>query len=280
MSQQPDQKKLPHDILNLVIMALAIVGGLATVLSCVIAFITLVAPNQVREIVVRVYTVQTPSPEVQVVQVTIPPPPPQPTYTPRPTYTPYPTYTPVPQATAIPFSSNTPTAPAQDTLVSLPFSDNFDSGVGNGWIPIGGDWEMANGQLVNRGGLGILWLGKASWTNIVVEFDSGSNYCGTPVYVLVRMQDPYNYIAVRIAGCAGEQGLYLFRDSQLKKTMADEAGRGNHWQIVISGNIYKLIIDGQLRASASDESFTSGSVGIQMGSAGIIDNFSVSPSSP
>lgn len=181
-----------------------------------------------------------------------------------------------------PFSSESTTTsvvPTRISSIALPFSDDFDNGIDKQWISEGGDWGMANGFLVNRGSPGILWLGKAEWSDIIVEFDSESNYCGDLVQVLVRMQNPYDFIAVRVAGCNNE-GTYLYKGGNESKKIVGVLGRGKHWQIIVTGTIFRVIVDGKLRSTGDDQTFATGSVGIQMGTSGKIDNFTVRPYSP
>jgi len=196
---------------------------------------------------------------------------PYPTNEPLPTYTPYPTYTLVP----LPTISPTPS-------VTLPFQDNFDSGLSKAWLREGGDWHMANGKVANGSSTGILWLGKANWTDLVIEFDLTSDpyVCSDWIQILTHMQDPYNFVAVGVVGCYHE-GIYLYKDSvQTIELVQGPGGRGSHWKIEIIGSLYRVTVDGKLRETVSDETFASGSVGIQMGKQGSIGNFSISPYSP
>ena len=197
---------------------------------------------------------------------------PYPTYTPNPTYTPDPTYTSNPTYTPQPPTPEPSPNPSLDT--SLPFSDDFDFGVGEGWSSEGGDWNMANGRLVNTGSSSVLWLGKKTWTDVIVEFESYSAYCSDLVQALVRMQDPFNFVAVRVAGCNNE-GTYLYKDGKQEKRMVSALGRGTHWRIEVFDSVYRVIVDGNVRSTSTDDTFSSGSVGIQMGKGGAIDNFSV-----
>jgi hypothetical protein len=92
-------------LLGVVLTILAVVVGLATIFSCVIAFLALVKPEQALVIISELSSLPTATPVVIV--VTPPAPTPFPTYTPLPTYTPYPTYTPLPTPTP---QSTPPTA--------------------------------------------------------------------------------------------------------------------------------------------------------------------------
>jgi len=102
MSQQNDPKKLPHEFLNLAVMALAIFGGLAAVVSCVVAFITFVSPSTVQRVIVEFYPQPTQTPRVIIVTV-VTSPQPQPTSTFAPTITPIPS--PVPSSFGEEFES-------------------------------------------------------------------------------------------------------------------------------------------------------------------------------
>lgn len=180
---------------------------------------------------------------------------------------------PQPQRTSIP-STSAPT-PVRANAVFPSFSDNFDNGVSSLWKHAGGDWRMANGQLVNTGPLGTLWLGKAEWTDVYVDVDfQGGNCDNDPIQILLHMQDTQNFVAVRISGCRDE-GIYIYRSGTGTKIVAGDCCAG-HWRFEVKGNIYEVYKDGKLIESVSDDSYPSGSVGIQMGNGRQVDNFSVS----
>ena len=164
-----------NPLLGVIRTILAILGVVATVFSCVIAFLALVNPEQTKVIITSFSSPSTPTP--MVIVATVPAPTPLPTYTPYLTYTPYPssptappypTYTPYPKPTLSP----TP----KPILVSLPFEDDFDMGPRPEWEIVQGKWGTAKGQFTlidisERPAIGIALVGDTSWDNYAVEFD-------------------------------------------------------------------------------------------------------------
>ncbi len=77
---------------NLLQIILVVAGGIATILACVIAFLSFAAPQDTREFVFRWASIDTPTPIVQTVIITVTPEPdtpvPPPTSTPKPNPTP------------------------------------------------------------------------------------------------------------------------------------------------------------------------------------------------
>jgi len=96
---------------------LALLGILAGIVSCLLTFLTFVAPNPIRDLIVHVYNVPIPTPETIVITVSAPTHPPLPTQQPLDTYTPYPTYT---------IPPNTPTPEVTITPSPTPFVINVD----------------------------------------------------------------------------------------------------------------------------------------------------------
>jgi hypothetical protein len=113
-----------------------------------------------------------------------------------------------------------------------------------------------------------------------VEADVDGRYCGDKLDILVRMQDPFNYIAVRAVGC-DDEGIYVVEDGVETLRLVTALGRGSHWRIEVAGSVIRYFVDDALRASATDDTFASGSVGIRMGSAsGSLDAFEVRLGTP
>jgi hypothetical protein len=179
---------------------------------------------------------------------------------------------------------STPTpSPPTTALTNSPcpvlFKDDFDNGVGSEWIREGGVFHMADGQLTHSGPRGTLWLGKKGWTDVVVDVDVAEAGCGGDyTAILLRMQDTSNYMGVVIANrCVfATGGIYIIKKGQ-QTTLVQKQGDFGHWRIEAVGKRYRVFVGGQLLMSTSDDTsaaFTSGSVGIAMGS-GKLDNFTV-----
>ncbi len=168
MSNLSNKKPSPTEVLNLAVTLLAIIGGLATVFSCVLAFLTFINPSGIQRVLVELYPAPTPPPLI--ITSIAPTQMPLLTYTPLPTYTPYSTQTPIPRPTA--------TITAIPTFASgqLLFSDNFDMGPSSQWKFITGNWITANGRLTTLyNGDNYIWLwaqlDQPNWTNYRISFD-------------------------------------------------------------------------------------------------------------
>lgn len=102
---------------------LVIFGGIATVFSCVIAFIALASPHKASQVVVQLFSGETPTPVVVIATPAIlPTPTPAPSPTRYPTHTPYPTYTPYP-------TQRPPTATPRPTAIPGPTATPRNTGL-------------------------------------------------------------------------------------------------------------------------------------------------------
>jgi hypothetical protein len=175
--------------------------------------------------------------------------------------------------------TDTPTALSitQNASSAAPlFLDTFDTGPSPIWLKPSGDWNMRNGWLVNTGSRGLMWLGKQAWTDVVVEFDVTPDFCRGTVEILIRMQDTSNYVGYRAVGCNSER-VYLVKDGKAVKDIFTLSGKNGHHQFEAKGNIYTVYQDGEFKGSGSDNTYTSGSVGVIIdGSNQQLDNFKVS----
>jgi hypothetical protein len=175
--------------------------------------------------------------------------------------------------------TDVPTALATTPLVSgiaLPFLDTFDAGPSPRWLKPSGDWNMRNGWLVNTGSRGLMWLDKQAWTDVVVEFDVANNYCRGSIDILLRMQDTANYVGYQAVGCNSEH-VYLVKEGKVVKDIFTLPSKAGHHQFEAKGNIYSVYQEGEFKGSGSDNTYTSGSVGVIIdGSGQQLDNFKVS----
>lgn len=130
---------------------LTIVGGFATAISCIIAFLTFVMPQKVGDTIIQIYSIPTPSPQVIIVTAPISELP----------LNAQPTLSPSPQ------SSSTP------NIIS--FNDDFEKGIKPDWDIVYGKLGMANGKFTvtslfeERQDFHMAILDNYAWSNIRIE---------------------------------------------------------------------------------------------------------------
>jgi hypothetical protein len=171
-------------ILSLAKIALTIIGTVATVFSCLIAFIVLANPTAAQRFIIEFYNPTTPTPQVVVITQAAPTLPPLPTYTPYPTNMPLQTNMPIPTVTATTF-----VPPANGIL----FQDNFENGLGL-WNKYTGSWVITNGKLskLTENPYSSLyeWIGieQPAWKNYIVSLSieelKSNSY--PPIAIVVR----------------------------------------------------------------------------------------------
>jgi len=269
------ERKYP--ILSLVNTALAIIGVVATVFSCLIAFIVLVNPTMAQRVIIEFYNPITPTPKVIVITQPAPTLPPLPTYTPYPTYALPPTYTPFPQPSLIPTFS-----------LLLPFSDNFDNGVDSNWNITSGVWRTIDGRLVadpsNKPSEII--VGDENWENYVIELDVFSNSAaGFPIGVIVRSMNGKSLIFR--TDCCNTDWILIDRESQQSIAHINQGGLDftlsgfvkNRIRVEVIGQMFTGYIDGKQFLQVTDSTNPTGAVGIMSqtphGNSLLFDNFVV-----
>jgi hypothetical protein len=180
--------------------------------------------------------------------------------------------------TALPTVSETtnPAAGSSATTTGVLFSDDFDAGPSSAWVIDSGDWNMRNGWLVNTGRRGFIWLGPQNWTDVAVEFDVARTFCSGSIQVLIRVQDPNNYVGYEVIGCNSER-VYLVKDGKVVKDIVFTYSTAGRHRLEVKGNIYRVYQNGVSVGSGSDSTYSQGSVGIIVdGASQQIDNFKVS----
>ncbi|MBV6449938.1 MAG: hypothetical protein MHPDNHAH_00651 [Anaerolineales bacterium] len=149
------------DKLGIILAPLSILGGLATIVGCILAFLTFVSPKTITNIVYAIYPQPTTQPQVVIVTV-----PPQPTYTPLPTYTLQPAFVQPTIPTKTPVPTSTVFVPPADGIL---FQDSFDAGIKPEWKKLSGQWLVAEGRLtlLPDGDFDFEWISleKTEWKN-------------------------------------------------------------------------------------------------------------------
>jgi Big-like domain-containing protein len=173
------------------------------------------------------------------------------------------------------------------------FSDNFnrpDSTVlGNGWQEVQGDLLVAYSELrsttAKGNKVGVIGLTGATQT-VGADFASADNNTSPRLGVVLRYQDPQNYYLIyRRVG--GSSVLRISRIVNGAETILASASIPNpvrntffHLTGRATGTTLALELDGVSKLSVSDSRWSSGRVGISLGSSGRAshraDNFSAS----
>jgi hypothetical protein len=194
----------------------------------------------------------------------------QSTQTPQSTYTPQPTYTLIP----LPTETSTPS-------ITLPFSDNFDTGIKPEWRQIVGTWIMTKGELTlgnvagsSTGGKGIIFVGDKNWSDYTVSLKIDHHGAGWNNfnYVIVRAQDTKNFIALRFGdvvnySAAHNAFWYTVKDGNWilipNTTFSDwYFDRPFEVKIIVKGDVIESYINGQQSSFFSGLAFTKGLIGI------------------
>ncbi len=222
-----------------------------------------------------------------------------PTNTPLPTYTALPTYTLPPLPTAPP--------PSPTPLVTLPFTDNFDSGARPEWGEEKGTWLMSNGEytitdidIERDWNFGISTVGDLGWSNYLVKVVTNLREflpCGSNrVAILVRVRDTKNFLAFKIhdgEGCIANTPIeyaawYAVKDGEWVEVSNTRYTDYPHTkpfevEIQVRDNIITTFVNSEQANSFSNLPFSTGKVGLLVESfkdgdrvqTATIDNFSV-----
>ena len=251
-------------LLGVVLTGLAVIAGVSTVFSCVVAFLALVKPEAALVIIERWASLPTPTPKVII--ATAPAAEPVVTYTPYATYTPYPTQPPPP-------SYPTPTvSPSRvPVLLSLPFEDNFDTGPRPEWEPIVGTWRMVDGKYTADPSdeWSLTLVGDVGWTDYRIDVDVEYFKDYEPMGIVVRAQNG-SHIAFEtdafdsewILVTEGTSRVIAHGDKGGLRRMFGEDKFVSHLTIEVDGSIYTAYSAGSILLQVQDTSFSSGRVGL------------------
>lgn len=266
---------------NFVLIAIATIGVIGTIVASAIGALTSYNIERQRQdfelTKIALVSIATQGGATQVVlERTIN----APTQPPPFTTTPYPTYTqPVVPTEVIPTS----------TTITKLFADNFDSGISPIWSYMDGtNYGMTNGQLSSIG-LFTAYVGDNNWTNYVVEFDlEYLLYSGFNFNIMIRRQNDSDYMAFQLNTfnrCSmkwvkvinGIETEIVNSETRISGSYSDCPGK---YKIEITGNTYKTIRNSQLLLTFTDNTYSSGGVGILSTTPDerfkfIVDNFQI-----
>ena len=259
-------------ILSLAKIALAIIGTVATVFSCLIAFIVLANPTAAQRIIIEFYNPTTPTPQVVVITQ------PAPTLPPLPTYTPLPTNMPVITNTSIPIATATFFVPPADGIL---FQDNFDNGFKTDWN-LGNDWITADGTLsqIAKGtsnSYGWATLNKSEWKNYILSVKINIPYMSSAaqsdVAVAVRVNGQTKYLGVQILPFVGNALFFIgnskFDSDAVASSRVFDFESGSTLEIEANGNNFVVRVNGRQVQQVSISGYDSGGIalGINCGSS-------------
>jgi hypothetical protein len=175
-------------------------GVIITLLAFAIAMVSLFAPRQTTEFVMKFYNIETPLPLVITVErpVIV-------TATPDPSAQVTSSEMPQPADIAVSIDTATPSPQPTSTPEPTPFTvmEEFETGDFSQWDRVIGTPTLVNGRLI--GPNETRWeLGDETWQNYVIEYRFGNMGCeGLPNYIGVRVQDDTNMLIYRFGGCFG-----------------------------------------------------------------------------
>lgn len=243
------------DKINIFLTPLTIIVGLATIATCILAFVSFVIPQTTQPH-------STPSPVVIIAPVSS-----SPTHLQdSPTYTPYPTYTPLPTLTPPPLPTQT-----SFTRIPLPFQDDFDNGIKPEWEMVSGTWRVINGQLAadETDQQTAILVGDNTWTDYTVDVDVYNYNFNSSAGVIVR-ENGGNFLLFKTSSTRSEW-ILVSGTSETVLAYSPEGGLSfssfvgyvkNHFKIVVSNQTYSAYIDGKLYLQVSDPTLASGRTGI------------------
>lgn len=177
---------------------------------------------------------------------------------------------------------------ASDTLVvsasvggppGSSFRDSFTRpgpGLGNGWVSVAGTLSIAGNEVQSKAGGGYQNAVQPSFVKgaqtVTARFNSPLNNPGPRFGVVLRYQNPGNYyLAYRASG--GTSALRISRIVNGSETILKSVGfpnpAVNTWFTITgqaAGSTLTLKADGVLKLTVTDTTFSTGSVGMMLGS--------------
>lgn len=202
--------------------------------------------------------------------------------------------------------SPTPSAtftPTSTPPLDITFTDNFNAGMSPNWDIRAGNWFTVNGASTLRD-VGSDWteglalIGDSSWTNYTISVeinmnddqDNTTDY-GKMVFLLLRVQDEANYIALRLTdgGFYRNAAWFIMQNGILSEVGNTRQERFFSYvpfivQIEVRDDFFVANVDGT-EMSFSGAPFMSGGPGLRIYTKNTnepptFDNFAVRPLSP
>jgi hypothetical protein len=174
----------------------------------------------------------------------------------EPTSQPYqqPTEKPVQQDTITPTVTIAPPPPTAIPLpvISLPFSDNFDSGINPAWKMLNGTWFTGDGRatvLNNNGYFQYLMLDDPTWTDYTVSVD-------LHIYAYAAANQGKAAIAVRSLNSQKNFiGFFIDYFARGSWALLGEDGNSSHLISGVGGSNYSIPKDSTIEIEVSGSNF-------------------------
>lgn len=238
-----------HSCSGTTILILTVVGTIATVASCAIAFVALVNQMGTDRFTIPSYQSEPPTPRRAVSVVAIP--------------------------TVPVHKTSIPSVPTP-TLVSSLFEDNFDIGAHPEWQPVQGTWRMVDGaygidESDNR--WAYVMVGDLGWQDYVVQVDVALRCYGAnpKIAVLLRSKDQRD--GMQFLADPYRIRWNLYRGGQSKEIGMSDRGIPydsncmgslvkSHLRFEVKGSVYTAYLNDTLVSRVQDGTFATGRVGL------------------
>ena len=168
------------------------------------------------------------------------------------------------------------------------FEDDFSDL--DAWDVVRGDWRLENGQLCGGPGEGRIFTDVEA-DDYVINIDSAALFKGNGYGVFFRVTNTPKFNGYSFQFDPGfRKGAFIFRKwvrgRELWPPFAIARARGYDWwntprqvQLVIQGDTFTVYIDGVSVLSASDDTYSTGGIGLRTwnGTTACFDDLSVEP---
>jgi PKD repeat protein len=172
------------------------------------------------------------------------------------------------------------------TSANITFTDNFDDGFADGWIQHDGSWSFTNGEYcVSVGADGISTVNWLSFIDCTIETKLRfTDSVGFRSGIIFRFVDTTHYYSIELSNEYDRLDMikYTPEDPSYGETFAQlnetNFQRGTEYQlkVIVNGNLFRCFIDGEEVLNGTDDSYTSGGVGLRARRADVcFDNFRI-----
>jgi len=182
------------------------------------------------------------------------------------------------------------------TGANIPFSDNFDDGVADGWTQHDGSWSVINGEYCVSVGIvenGITTVNGLDLTDCTIETKLRfTDPVGFRSGIIFRFVDPTHYYSIELGNeydtldmikYTPESPHYGETFAQLRADNLFQKDVDYQLKIIVSGNFFRCFINGEEVLNGTDNSYTHGGAGLRARRADVcFDNFRIenAPISP
>ncbi len=174
------------------------------------------------------------------------------------------------------------------TGANIPFSDNFDDGVADGWTQHDGSWSVINGEYFVSVGViedGITTVNGLDLTDCTISTKLRfTDPIGFRSGIIFRFIDSTHYYSIELGNEYDTLDMikYTPEDPNYGETFAQI--RDTNFQkdvdyqlkIIVSGNLFRCFINGEEALTGTDNSYTHGGAGLRARRADVcFDNFRI-----